>query len=129
MKNQASIALIALALTAFPAIGQEYFGLEAHVRVGGSAVETIEIHLASGFTQTVDLGNGVQIEFSAPAPGAGAPSTMVRLLRPEENGARILHTTRQGGDASRARKNGYLVCANGVTFLSPSPESLPSCDD
>lgn len=128
MRNMVTVVVfLLLGSTAVSQISS--FSLNATLRNGQSPSDVVEMAVPAGSVATIDLDNGLRLEFSAPASDGEEQQTTTRLLRRSGGVSEILHTTRQGGEVGFPRSNGYLVCQDEVTFMSPAPDLLLECDD
>jgi hypothetical protein len=126
MRTFASLLLLTTLLS-MSALGQEaFYGFAAHLRVDNNPTETLSVSLRPGEVRVVDLGNQIHLEFTAPEADSAEQLSMVRLLGEEDAELRVLATTRSS-PTSNPRVVGYLICDGQVTFMSPPPEDIPSC--
>jgi hypothetical protein len=72
---------------------------------------------------TLLLGDGSKLEFFTPGSLGHADAAQVRLV--SAAGA-ALHTATYPGSVASTSLD-YLVCEGKVTYISPSPSSVPSC--
>lgn len=103
------------------------FGVQAVIGFGEDAPELVEINVPAGASASVDLADNLRLEFTAPSVGSG-DVTITRLLRRAGSEFQTLHVARQGPGVADPRRNGYRICADRVTFISPAPEPLPTCE-
>ncbi|MDR0781972.1 MAG: hypothetical protein LBF16_15030 [Pseudomonadales bacterium] len=120
--------LTATALLVPMAYGAEdSFLFKATVYGLGADTIPVAVSLSSNSVKTVDLGNELALEFTAPGRSADGAQTMVRLLRQQGDEFRLLHTTHQSLVEGAPMENAYLVCGERLTFMSPPPATLPEC--
>lgn len=122
------IALLSFAILATAcAVTQQPIVYEISVRDSGSPLRTVELELNPFETRRMDLTDSLQIELVAAASADDPGQTTIRLWRSPEAELALLHSARQSGALGSSRRIAYLVCANGITFLSPAPRHLPEC--
>ena len=83
-----------------------------------------DLIIPAGTTSTLTLEDGTAVEFSA-ATVQGEPSqSVVKLL--DSSGAQ-LHSTTRPGNTQESKSFFYLICDGKVSYISPAPETRPSC--
>jgi hypothetical protein len=123
------VQVLALSVLAFSAVFAQdnSFGFKASVR-NGVNVFPVEVAVSPTSVKEIDIGDELFLEFTSPGNNADGAMSMVRLLRKSGDEFKVLHTAQQVLLNGQPRRNGYSVCGDRVTFISPAPNPLPKCN-
>ena len=108
------------------ATADQLYLYEISVRHNNGDVQTIEVQVLHGQVQQAGLEGNLQIEFSPVVAEGGNAATLVQLMRSSD--LQVLHTARQSHLGVDVRRIAYVVCDDRVTFMSPTPKGLPTCE-
>lgn len=128
MKFLKSLFLAAAALMSSVQAAEDSFAFRATVQIDGQAVVPVEVVLGPDSVRTVDLENGISLEFTSPHSTLDGVQSMVRLLRKDGPAYHLLHTTRQTLIDGEPRENAYLFCGEQLIFMSPPRADRLVCE-
>ena len=118
--------LFATCLLVSIAIADQSYLYEISLRSDNEDVQTVEVKVIPGQSQQIFLEGNLRIEFSPNVSAGGDDATHVQLMRSAN--LQVLHTATQSNSGVEFRRIAYVVCGEQVTFMSPAPTKLPTCE-
>ena len=122
------------AMLALPLFTSQIAGATEHavrfsgvVRAAGPVADGVSVSVPFGQTKTIMLRSGLKLQLQAPVRESDEAVTILTLLKLDGKVYNILHVTHRTGPAPEEVTFGYLVCGEKVSYFSPPPASLPSC--
>lgn len=129
MKLQYVILALPLFASQLAGATEQTVRFSGAVRAGGAVVNGIVASVPFGQTKAIMLPSGLKLEMQSPSRASDEAVTIVKLLKFDGKAYNIVHVSHRTGPAPEEITFGYLVCGEKVSYFSPPPASIPTCQE